>query len=233
MRKRSRDDHTRRLLSEGVPSEGETVQQQQSKQRNQQKSTIHMFPNGSARHVRRRELLRLSLLLGIISSLAVTTASDDIDARFLRDRRREADRKIRERFLNTQEGCIDVIVTFASGSGNVDHPEFGASDFTRTKAKAMRCVSETFYNSLFNTAEVLLVELDAKIEPAQITPVIVNNEMIPWGATTILEDSWDAIPDPQTPTLNANSNGQANANAISICIVDSGLLVEHHDIVSV
>ena len=180
------------------------------------------------------------MLLGLISSIGITTASGlDPEARFLQERRREADLKIRERFLSiqetggNQEGCINVIVTFASGSGNVDHPEFGSSDFERTNARAMRCVSQAFYSSLFNTAEVLLVELDAQIEPATHTPVIENNERVPWGATMILEDSWDAIPDPQTPNDNADENGQGNANPISICIVDSGLLVEHQDIVSV
>lgn len=180
----------------------------------------------------------ISLSLGVTCTSAVSTGMDDETrgnkARLLREKRLEADRKIRERFLNAgDQDCINCIVTFAERPGNVDS-SFGSSDFERTNAKAMRCVTEAFYNSLLNSPEVLIVELDAKTEPATSSPppVVENGERVPWGATMILENEWDAIPDPPLSNANDNANDNASVNPITICIVDSGLLVEHQDIVS-
>jgi hypothetical protein len=167
------------------------------------------------RPLRKSLLLKVSSLFALLSVASALEDSEDIRRR-LGDRQREQDIRIRERFL-VEEDCIHVIASFVQGTGNVD-PVFGSSDFTRTNAKAM-CVSESLYQSLINSPEVLFVELDAPVTTAQYT--YSNGEAIPWGADRVLQSVWDEIPLPD------------EGGEIALCVVDSGLLVDHDDIVSI
>jgi subtilisin family serine protease len=179
-------------------------------------------------------LVKLGIWLGVLSfQMAVATARSSVvdpDEGMLRRRRLEADAQIRERFLLQPHDCMDVIVTVASFSGNTDPDlSLGTSDFQRTNAVAMSCISLQTYTTLLNSPEVLLVEIDARMEPATQTVqsstavnlTYVDGEVVTWGASYVLQSMWDAIPDP-------NLQGPDFA----VCVVDSGLLVSHQDIVS-
>ena len=187
------------------------------------KTTIRMRGSERCHRSPQREMLwRLSLIFGVLSLGTTTTvaATDDFllrDARILSEKNRSLaayDCPVEE-----GSGCQKVIVSFASAYGNTD-PEFGTSDFARTNAKAM-CVSQTVLNSLLNSEEVLAVDCDAPVTTAAVETTFDNGEAIPWGADLILQSQWDKIPDPHP-----------DADPFVVCVVDSGLLVRHQDIVS-
>lgn len=186
------------------------------------RTTIHM---GGSRRPRPRQMLwRLPLVLGIVSVGTVTTATT---AAATNDRLLQETRILnaKNRSLEAYDcpvddsGCQKVIVSFASGYGNTD-PEFGTSDFVRTNARAM-CVSQNLLNSLLSSDEVLAVDCDAPVTNAAFETTFENGEAVPWGADLVLQSQWDKIPDPDP-----------NADPFIMCIVDSGLLVRHQDIVS-
>lgn len=83
----------------------------------------------------------------------------------------------------------------------------------------MPCITHEMYEDLQRSEEVLIVELDNLVSPAQTESE--NGELIPWGADLVLQSSWDELPE----VVSSDPK-------MSICIVDSGLLLEHQDIVS-
>lgn len=186
--------------------------------------TIRKYSN------RRDMLWRLSLIFGVFAIQATAALDSEVDEHLhhvdLERRRLESDEKIRERFLQQEQqqqhrsnsACVDVIVTFVGARGNTD-TSFGNSDFKRTNCKIMPCISPQVYDGLLQSSEVLAVELDEPVNPAQTT--WENGEAIPWGVDLAMQSSWNEIP-----------GVIQSSPPMSICVVDSGLLVAHQDIVS-
>ena len=174
-------------------------------------SPLSRYTTGTTGSMRKR---LSSLLVGVLSLQAAAALDASEERRLHRDRRLQAAQIIEEKYQYTDR--LDLIVSFATSSGNVDY-EVGSKNFQRTNAKAMRGVTRSFYNSLRDSEEVIVIEYDAPMEAAATT-VVDGNEQVPWGADLILQSAWDEIPDP--------------TETFPICIVDSGLLVEHQDIVS-
>lgn len=207
VRKRKRDGMKSFSLNIGAS----TVREYPNISINEYKCPSHVVP------VRSDMLWRLSLLFAAMILVHTTGALDsESGARYLSEQhRRLMDEKIRDRFL--QDELIDVIVSFKAARGNVD-PDL-TSDYTRTNAKVMRGITLELYNSLLDSDEVLAVDLDVHVSTANT--VYVNNEAVPWGADLILQSTWDGIPNPSP-----------SDPPMKICVVDSGLLLSHPDIVS-
>ena len=192
-------------------------------ERRQDIPTFQWRPGSPIPSLQKDRLWKVSFLVGLLSVQAVV-ALEAVDGRLLRERRQQADAQIQQRLAQEFHDCTDVIVTLASSSGNSD---VGTSEFVRTNAFAMPCISVETYNSLMASPEVLLVEIDAPVHTAIQTvaaststnATYVDGEMIPWGADRVLQQMWDEIPDPDP-----------QGDDFTICVVDSGLLVSHPDI---
>jgi hypothetical protein len=201
-----------------------------------QTSTIHLKQS-----VRKELLWQLAILfLGFVTLPASAARRISPDRNLLQEKKQLADEHLRKLFEEElSNDCIDVIVTLASAHGNID-PILGLGDkshYERTNAVAMPCISLEMHTKLLASPEVLLVEHDAPVHSATTTTTTTteddlgellenqvdfeNGEVIPWGADLVLQSSWEEIPDPDP-----------NGDNFTICVVDSGLLVSHQDIVS-
>ena len=150
MRKRSRSEPSRDFLV--LDEQGPSIEPLNSSLQHSTQATICNIRKGSGKRTR-KDMLLWSLLLGIVSlSLRVTCTSaalidDDANSRILREKRLEADRKIRERFLNMgpDEDCIDCIVTFAERPGNVDSSFGNSAEYTRYGIGTIRGLCSSCY----------------------------------------------------------------------------------------
>jgi hypothetical protein len=133
---------------------------------------------------------------------------------------------------------VDVVIGFEKGEvqrGGISDLELlerggllgltadGArSDFRRTNAVSMQ-IPASEVNSLRSTTGISFVEYDAKAfmhEDEIVTTRATQETNLPWGLAAIQANS-KKIPLPLP-----------SSDCFKICIVDSGLLVEHPDIVS-